>query len=67
MQTIQKIESDGNRLFRAVAEALHMPEGCHRHLRSAVVNYLRVQRERFEIYNDTDYGWDEYLQRLSCN
>ena len=44
-----------------------MPEDAHMLLRSTVVKYMKVQRDRFEIFNDTDYDWEEYLERLSSD
>ena len=64
MFRIKHIAADGNCLFKALAEALSLPENGHKMLRTVAVNYIRSQRQRFEAYNDTDLPWDAFIQSL---
>ena len=65
MTQIQRIQPDGNCLFRAISEALSLGTQGFKLLRTTAVNYIRSHRERFEAYNDTDSPWDEYIEKLS--
>ena len=64
MFRIKHIVADGNCLFRALAEALSLPENGHKMLRTVAVNYIRSQRQRFEAYNDTDAPWNTFIENL---
>ena len=61
---IKHIPGDGNCLFRAIAQGLSMGDHEHMVLRTAAVNYLRSNRQRFETYNDSGESWDEFIDHL---
>ncbi|XP_073679092.1 OTU domain-containing protein 4 [Garra rufa] len=58
----KKIAKDGSCLFRAVAEQVLNCQGLHTKVRSACVNYLKLNRSTYELFIEGNF--EKYLENL---
>ncbi|RNC31605.1 hypothetical protein TcCL_Unassigned05863, partial [Trypanosoma cruzi] len=56
--------SDGNCLFRGLANQLFGQPGNHMLLRRLVVDYMRQRAESYSVLFDGEAEWDEYLRNM---
>ena len=56
--------SDGNCLFRAVADQIAGDEGDHISLRERTVAHMRANPDDFSPFVEDDETFDDYLERM---
>ena len=59
---IETIDSDGNCLFRAIADQLFGDPEQHEEVRRQIVDHMEENRAHFECFCEEDF--DEYCARL---
>eukprot|EP00300_Choanocystis_sp_HF-7_P013894 c18492_g1_i1.p1 GENE.c18492_g1_i1~~c18492_g1_i1.p1 ORF type:complete len:350 (+),score=95.47 c18492_g1_i1:28-1050(+) len=64
---LSDVESDGNCLFRAIADQLEGDESLHKTYRQKILEFIRTNREDFEFFIEDDEPFDDYLQRMADN
>jgi transposase InsO family protein len=65
--SIERIEPDGNCVFRALARAIYGDQNKHQQVRSEVVTYIKNHRSHFQpfLITATSGTWDNYINRIS--
>ncbi|GAW80014.1 hypothetical protein, conserved [Plasmodium gonderi] len=64
---IRSIRTDGNCLFRAVADQLYNNEDNYKEIRKLVVSYLQRNEEKYKHFIEHDESYKSYIQRISLD
>ena len=61
---IRHMESDGNCMFRSIADQLLDDQSKHFLFRKKIIDYMEANKDHFSLFMEDDEPFDDYLRRM---